>query len=90
MLRLIKRGIINAIIITILGIIFLHTNGVIGVATSVVEAEDNCKENGYSYFCTTTNKNNVWIDMDKSREGDKFIYLKPTKNNTVVKLFSIN
>ncbi|MBN3359393.1 hypothetical protein EXM90_11540 [Clostridium botulinum] len=80
----------NTVIITTIGILFLHSNGVIGVATSMVEAEDNCKENGYSYFCTTTNKNNVWVDMNKSKQGDKFIYLKPTKKNTVIKLFSIN
>ncbi|EPY2278003.1 hypothetical protein ACXAT3_002755 [Clostridium sporogenes] len=90
MRKLIRKSLINTAIITLVGGLFLYMNGIIGIANTIIESEDNCKENGYYYMCTTTDQNNkVWIDMGKSYKGDKFIYIKPSKNNTVVKLFSI-
>ncbi|MHB9924626.1 hypothetical protein [Clostridium botulinum] len=89
MTKLIRKGLINTVIIAIVVGLFLYVNGIIGIANTIVESEDNCKENGYYYMCTTTHVNNVWIDMDESKEGDKFVYIRLSKNDTVIKLFSI-
>ncbi len=53
----------------------------LGTAKAIQPAEDNGPQNGYYMYCTDKNKP-MWVQLDKVKEGERFLYLSNPKNNT--------
>ncbi|ACA46861.1 hypothetical protein FDC22_05945 [Clostridium botulinum] len=79
----------KVVISLLTGILIGASTRFVGVANAITPAEDNGKENGYYMYCLDKNKP-IWVSLDKVKEGEKFLYLSNTKNNTVIKLVKIN
>lgn len=79
----------KVVISLLTGILIGASTRFIGIARAITPAEDNGKENGYYMYCLDRAKP-VWVQLDKVKEGEKFLYLSNLKNNTVIKLAKIN
>ncbi|MCW6059796.1 hypothetical protein LAV35_03510 [Clostridium sporogenes] len=79
----------KVVISLLTGILIGASTRFIGIARAVTPAEDNGKENGYYMYCLDRNKP-VWVSLDKVKEGERFLYLSNSKNNTGIKLVKIN
>lgn len=66
-----------SIVLTIVGLALVGGKQ-IGIATAVAPAEDNCIENGYDMYCVSKDQP-IFVDMDTTQEGEKFVYWKTSK-----------
>ena len=79
LLKALSIGVVVAGVISAIATI----NGNLGVAEIKCECDDNCEENGFSYYCKSlTYKSDnfldkkVVIDIKNQKIGDKILYLK--------------